>query len=258
VNAKTATACSVRARGPGFTLLEVLIGAALSALLILGLVQIVSAASAAAELQRNNAQLHDHARFAVDILSRAIREAGYRPEPWNESFELAALGEPTADGVAFASDRLALRAWSDRNCFDNRNPERDSEGEPRFYLRETVFDLTGSQSLARLCRYGPDAAELTTQVPRQGWVPGVESFQLLYGEDIDGDGSIEQWVKAGQWRNPARVLGVRVGLLLASAEAVAEPGARRHEVLDAVHRSPADGRLRRVFEFAVAIRGRGP
>lgn len=245
-----------RARDAGFTLLELLIAMALTSLLILGLVHIVSATSTAAALQRNNAQLQDHARFAIDILSRAIREAGYRPEPWNTSLALEALGDQTADGVSFASDRLVLRAWSDLNCFGNRNSDRDSQGEPRFYLRESVFDLTGNRSLARLCRYGPSAADLTTQVPRQGWVPDVESFQLLYGEDVDSDGSIEQWVKAGQWEDPAGVLGVRVGLLLVSAEAVVEPGPERHEVLDAVYGSPADGRLRRVFELAIAIRSR--
>ncbi len=70
----------------GFTLLELLLATALAALLILGLVQIVSATSAAGSLQRNQAQIQDHARFAIAILSRAIRQAGYRPEPWNGAY----------------------------------------------------------------------------------------------------------------------------------------------------------------------------
>jgi len=251
-------ACAGRTGNSGFSLVELLIAAALTALLTLGLVQIVAAGSAAAGLQRNSAQLDDQARFAVDVLGRAIREAGFRPEPWNATWDLEALGEETADGVAYASDRLSVRTWSDRNCFDNRNPDRDSEGEPLFYLRESVFDLTGTRSLARLCRYGPSLAELTTQVPRQGWVPNVESFQLLFGEDIDGDDGMDHWVGAGQWQNSGRVLGIRVGLLLATAEAVVEPEAVLHELLDATHESPADGRLRRVVDLAVAIRGRTP
>jgi type IV pilus assembly protein PilW len=247
-----------RKRAFGFTLLELLIGALLAALLTMGLVQIVAATSVAADLQRNNAQLQDHARFAIEVLSRAIREAGYRPEPWNDSWDLDALSDETVDGVSASSDRLAVRTWSDVNCFDNRNPDRDSAGQPRYYLRESVFDLTGNKGLARTCRYGPTVGELTTQVPRQGWVSGVESFQLLFGEDHDGDGNIEQWVGAGQWGDPLRILGIRVGLLLASADAVVEPDMQRFEVLDSVYLSPADGRLRRPFDLAVAIRSRTP
>jgi len=250
--------CARLRDNPGFTLVELLIAAALAALLVLGAAQIVAASSAAAGLQRNSAQLDDHARFAIEVLGRAIREAGFRPEPWDEGWELETLGDETADDIAFASDRLALRTWSDRNCFDNLNPDRDSEGEPLFYLRESIFDLTGTRSLARLCRYGPGPAELTTQLPRQGWVPDVESFQLLFGEDADGDGNMERWVQAGQWQDARRVLGVRIGLLLASADAVAEPLAHRHEVLDTVRVSPADGRLRRALDLAVAIRSRTP
>jgi type IV pilus assembly protein PilW len=242
----------------GFSLLELLLAAALGALLILGLVQIVAAASAAGSLQRNQAQIQDHARFAIGILSRTIREAGFRPEPWSDAYAEDALNERTLDGATPSGDRLAIRDWSDVNCFDNRNPDVDSEGHPLFYLRETVFDLTGDQSLTRLCRYGPSTTALTLQVPRQGLVPGVESFQLLFGEDADQDGSIERWVTAGQWSDPQRVLGVRLGLLLASEESVAEPVSQQHRVLDATVPSPADGKLRRVFEFAVAIRSRIP
>jgi hypothetical protein len=95
-------------------------------------------------------------------------------------------------------------------------------------------------------------------VQRQGLVPGVESFQLLYGEDADQDGNIEHWVTASQWSDPQRVLGVRIGLLFASEESVVEPLTQQHRVLDTFTSSAADGKLRRVFEFAVAIRGRIP
>ena len=248
------------ASGAGFTLVELLLAVALAALLILGLVQIVAAASAAGGLQRNQAQIQDHARFATAILSRAVRQAGYRPEPWNEAFAEEALTVESANAVSASSDRLAVRGWSDLNCFDNRNPDLDAAGEPRFYVRESVFDLSGGHNLTLLCRYGPSATELTTQIRRQGVVKGVESFQALYGEDADLDGNIERWVRAGQWSDARRVLGVRIGLLLASADAVADPQAQPDpetlKVLDTTTAAPADGRLRQVVDFTVALRGR--
>lgn len=244
----------------GFTLVELLLSLALASLLILGLVQIVAAASAAGGLQRNQAQLQEHARFATATLSRVVHQAGYRPEPWNDAFGVEALTAESGDGVSASSDRLAVRSWSDLNCFDNRNPSLDDVGEPRFYVRESVFDLSGDDNLTMLCRYGPDATELTTQVRRQGLVKGVESFQTLYGEDLDLDGNVERWVQAGQWSDARRVLGIRIGLLLASDDAVADSQAQPYNellnILDAATAVPADGRLRQVVEFTVALRGR--
>jgi prepilin-type N-terminal cleavage/methylation domain-containing protein len=250
--------CADSGHGSGFTLLELLLAMALAALLILGLVQIVSATSTAGSLQSNQAQILDHARFAIAVLSEAVRQAGYRPEPWNGAYGPEALTPQTANGVTANGDRLAVRSWSDLNCFDNRNPELDSDGHPRFYLRESVFDLSRDYGLTRLCRYGPDAADLTTQIRRQGMVPGVESFQVLFGEDGDLDGNIERWVTAGQWGDPRRVLGIRIGLLFASEQSVVEPLTQEYEVLDAATMATGDGKLRQVFDFTVAIRGRTP
>jgi type II secretory pathway pseudopilin PulG len=242
----------------GFSLLELVLALALAALLLLGLVQIVAAASAAGSLQRNQAQIQDRARLAIGVLSKAIREAGYRPEPWNDAFSPLALTSENLDGSSAAGDRLALRTWSDLNCFDNRNPDVSDDGNPRFYIRESIFDIRSGDNLARECRYGPGLTELTTQIRRQGILPGVESFQVLYGEDRDGDGNIERWVTAGQWSDARRILGVKIGLLLAGEDAVVEPSAAQLQVLDVATAVPPDGRLRRVFEIATSLRGRLP
>jgi type IV pilus assembly protein PilW len=240
----------------GMTLIEVLLALALGCFLVLGLVQIVAAASSASLLQRNQAELLDRARFAIGTVGRSVRQAGYRPEPWNSTYSSEALGDGSLDGASLAvGDRLQLRGWSDRNCFDNRNPDRDVSGRPRFYLRESQFELTTEGSLAHTCRYGPGPDNLTTQIARQGLVPGVEAFEVLYGEDADADGNIDRWLRAGQWADAGSVLGLRVGLLLASDDAVAEPATATFDVLGSPLQAPADGRLRRLFDFALAIRG---
>ena len=65
----------------GMTLLELVITMALSAFLILGLIQIASAASSSTRLQRNQAQIQEHARLAANTLTGAIRQTGFSPEP---------------------------------------------------------------------------------------------------------------------------------------------------------------------------------
>ena len=119
-----------------------------------------------------------------------------------------------------------------------------------------MFDLTGDKHLAHRCRYGPSLAEMTTQIARQGLVRGIESFQVLYGEDADGDGNIERWVAAREWSDPVHVLGLRIGLLAASEDHPAEPVANEYQVLNVTESRPPDGRLRRAFSIAAAIRGR--
>jgi len=240
----------------GMTLLEFVIAAALAALLLAGLVGMFVAAASASSLQRSQSDLQDRIRFAAATLTQAVREAGFRPEPWNEAFQAEGLDPGSADAAAFGSDRLVLHTWSDRNCFGNINPERDASGRPRFFLRERAFDLNGSDNLTLRCAYGPSAGDMATQIARQGIVPGVESFQLLFGDDADRNGRAERWVRAGAWSDPGCVIGVRLGLLVRGDERVQEAERRGFTLLDAVIPSRADGRLRRAFEFSVAIRSR--
>jgi hypothetical protein len=243
-------------RSEGLSLLELLVALLLTGTLLLGLVQLVSAATASNRLQDAQAQLQENARAAVSLLSRNIRQAGFSPQPWSERYPAPALLENSADGISPRSDRISLRSWSDRNCFGNLNPDRDESGAPLHYLRESTFELNSARNLSHRCSYGPSVSELQTQIRREGVVAGVEALQALYGEDRDGDRSIDSWVRAGHWQDPSGIMGLRIGLLVRAGDAVTERRITSHQVLDQVYRAPADGRLRRVVQFAASIRGR--
>ena len=240
----------------GMLLVELLLAALLSAFLILGLVQIVSAARSSFRLQENEAEVQENGRHAIATLGVLVRQAGFSPQPWNESFNSQALTPDTRDRVSARSDRIALRSWSNLNCFDNRNPIEDESGEPAFFIRESVFDLNNRRDLTHTCRYGPTDAEFITQIRRQGFIRNVESFQVLYGEDGDDDGNIDRWVRGGAWLDESQVLGVRLGLLLNSSDVVVEQAAQDFSVLDFQYSTRADGKLHRLFEFTAAIKGR--
>ena len=241
----------------GFSLVELILALSLSALLMLGLIQVVSAASASARLQRNQAQIQEHARHAVAVLRRAVQSAGFNPEPWNGNQVGPLLADETSDGVSRNSDRLALRTWSDLNCYDNVNPVEDEAGNPRFFIRESVFDLSGDKNLTRRCRYGPSPGELVTQIRRQGLVPGVEAFQVLFGRDSNGDGGADTWVRAGAWDNTESLLGLRFGLLFSSDDQVTKREPRVFRILDTEVTPRADGKLRRKIQFSASFKGRG-
>jgi type IV pilus assembly protein PilW len=241
----------------GLTLLELLVAALLSAVLIMGLVQIVTAASNSFRLQDNQAEVQENGRYALATLGRMIRQTGYVPHPWNEGLEAQGLTTQTQDQVTSRSDRLAIRFWSDTNCFDNRNPIEDSAGEPAFHIRESLFDLNDRNDLTHTCRYGPTPSEFVTQVNHHGFVRNVESFQALYGEDTSGDGLMNRWVKGGEWTDQEQVLGIRIGLLLCSSDSVVEASGQSFQVLDSEYVASADGKLRQLLILTTAIKGRG-
>lgn len=240
----------------GLTLIELLIAALISAFLIAGLLQIVVAARGGFRLQENQAEVQENGRYAVSTLSKIIRQAGYSPEPWNEGFDAIGLTSDTRDSVTSRTDRLAIRSWSNTNCFDHRNPVKDASGEAAFYLRESLFDLNGRNDLTHTCRYGPSPADFTTQIKRQGFVRNVESFQALYGQDSNGDGQVDRWVRGAEWADQKEILGIRIGLLLKSTDSVVDRSGEMFTVLDSRHAASADGKLRLLLEFTAPIKGR--
>ena len=91
-------------------------------------------------------------------------------------------------------------------------------------------------------------------------VSGVESMQVTYGIDTNGDRNIDAFVVAGGVANWADVLAVRIGILVASTNEV-----QRGDVDIAAYNVngtniPAanDRRMRQVFVTTVALRNRLP
>ena len=240
----------------GLTLVELLVAVLIAAFLIIGLVQIVMAARGSFRLQENQAEVQENGRYIVSTIGKLIRQTAYNPQPWNKDFESTGLTLDNQDQVSTRSDRLAIRSWSNTNCFDNRNPVEDSSGEALFFLRESSFDLNGGNDLTHTCRYGPTEADFTTQIRRQGFVRNVESFQALYGQDDNGDGHVDRWVRAADWADQQQILGIRIGLLLRSTDSVVERSRQDFSVLDSDYTASADGRLRLLLEFTAPIKGR--
>jgi len=97
------------------------------------------------------------------------------------------------------------------------------------------------------------------RLPAEELAEGIENLQLQFGEDRDGDRVADRFGSAdevGSWNN---VVAVRIGLLVAStAGRVTSDDPRTFDVLDEPAGPFADGRLRRVVRFDVALRNRVP
>ncbi|WP_317705976.1 PilW family protein [Methylomarinovum caldicuralii] len=88
-------------------------------------------------------------------------------------------------------------------------------------------------------------------------VEGIENMQILFGQDSDGDGVTDQFVRANDVTDWSRVASVRISLLLQSTEDNITTAPQTYTFNGATV-TPADRRLRRVFITTIGLRNRLP
>lgn len=240
----------------GYSLMEVLIGVFLSSLLISGIVQLLASSVSTYRLQLGLSTMEESSRYARDVLLSHITQAGFVPQPWNPAWQLPALSDETQNGSTDSGDQLGLQRWSSQNCYGNENPVKDDDGQAAFYLLQTRFRINNAKNLAMTCRYGPGATQLTTQINNYGLVEDVESMQILFAEDRDGDRIADRWVTSQAWQQESNIQAIKVALLLSTRQAIEQTVNQPFTLLDETLFPPADGRLRKVSTLTAAIRGR--
>ncbi len=119
-----------------------------------------------------------------------------------------------------------------------------------YYIRNNAY---GIPSLYRssLKSSGGNTAYLDAEE----LVEGVDTMQVLYGEDTTGDGIVNQYKKASAVTDWSRVLTLRIGLLVRSAGTVPGDKPSSYTVLDQTI-TPNDDRLRRLFSTTIALRNK--
>lgn len=129
-----------------------------------------------------------------------------------------------------------------------------------YFVRDTGRDTPGGEDIHSLYvkarNLGSGTAPIATEL-----VEGVEDMQLTYGEDTDGDRSIDVYRSAADVSDWSAVLSVRIELLMQSLEdnIVGRSGVLAQGSLTYNGSTVTqDGRLRQVYSTAVAIRNRLP
>ena len=216
-------------RQRGFTLTEMMISLVLGALVVLAATAMVVSSRATYRTQDEATRLAENGRFAVELLSRQIRQAGYTdfgdsttPPPsfaqdvfWNGNVyydNSSNIGGADNASINFANainGSDVLLTWyygsgpvggaADGNITDcagfgvanpAANPGAYSNGHVRMVF-EVVPDTDGEPSLG--CRrdvYDPTTGQKAQAITGDViLVRGVESFQVLYGEAIYAAGA---------------------------------------------------------------------
>lgn len=203
--------CVFECAQDGMTLIELMIAMALGLFVMLSLIGMLLAGKASYLVQEQQAHIQETGRYALEVLSRAIRQAGH--ENWHDwrnpvlvsshavasiaGFDArtlkrnAPLHETESAGAVNGSDVLMLgfagvgaAQGAMLNCAGfSQEPSgmaaaaeeprtwsaffvaRDAAGEPELRCKYQTANGWGADAIAR----------------------GVESFQVLYGVEIDGE-----------------------------------------------------------------------
>jgi len=279
-------------RAKGFSLIELLVALAIGLLVTLVVTQAYLSGLGAQRAQTDVGRAQESSRFAFDLLARSLRKAGYKNPKApgtgfcdssnvpriivsNDASAISASTFGTSATIVNSSDVIQVRYFGEglaTTPFTTDGTMRDCLGNTiasNTLVSDTFFiaaDTTNNNEPALFC-YSSNA----TGSGNVALVPGVESMQLLYGEDTDGDGAVNRYVpgsaitntNANNVRNTMLSLVTRTANANAvdrSAQAINHFGTSyAPSAGDAnIFTTPADGRTRQHFSTTIALRNLCP
>lgn len=217
----------MKSHSTGYTLVETLIAVLISLVLLAGLLQIFLNTKNIYNMQTNYVQLQENDRFLNAYLLRVIRLAGYRSVPANGNFtpiNTVFATTPYVSGThntgLNGSDTLTIAYQGSGN----------GSGTPDGTIRDCLNQAIDANTIATStfsinannefqCQaINPNASPSNNT---QTLIPGVENFQVLFGEDLNNDNAADRYVPANfSGLNMNRVVSVRVCLLVRSNDPV--------------------------------------
>ena len=182
----------------GFTLIELLVSSALGLLLISGLAQISLFQRDLYQLQRATEEVQENSLFAQQFLAEGIRHAGFNID--ND----APITDNSTDnhGNAKTSDQIEVQFTSDGAMTDCQSSYAIPIGAR---VRNRVY--VANKNLMCWSSVSNSAQSL---------VEGILQLQVQYGEDTDGDQSLNRYVTFDEIIEIKHVNSARIALLVSS------------------------------------------
>lgn len=211
-------------------MVEMLIAVGISAFLLLIVAVMFSSTSSLRALQTSLAGINETGRFAISMLSRDLRLAGYVD---NNFLDGAGVDSITvvSDTVANGGDNITIRYETDKDC--------------------NYADTVGGIAVNV---YSIDATNFTLVCNDEPLVDDIEQMQIYLGQDTDGDGVANRMMAPDDaGLNMAQVVSLRLNLLVRSAQDSRASSAQTY-VFDDTTVTATDGRLRREYSITVALR----
>jgi type IV pilus assembly protein PilW len=240
-------------RSRGVTMVELMVAMVLMGLVTLASVSLYSVTSQSYKTVDSAQELSDNARFAFDVIGQALRNAGYQdylpnnpdtPKLAGKAYP-AVCTTPPCPVIGYNNARVSSAALWNFGAHNN-GPVNASDtlgvtffgsgvpSDPTVTADGTVVDCQGRAQPSPM-----DASDLGislfevavvegepelrchsrsggTRTP-QPIVRGMETFQVVYGVDTNGDSVSDRWLSAQDVTNWMNVRAVRVGFVLRGA-----------------------------------------
>jgi type IV pilus assembly protein PilW len=240
----------------GFTLVELMIAVTIALLILLVVSQAYLGALQTQTSQSDTTRLNESARFTFDLLARELRQSGFA-NTWQRNVtsgvrfcstaggsQLLGANDPAAinpavanfagatysifsPGGASRSDVLRVRyygePYSPANPGAGTSALRDCHGQPVAagqLVEDTMFvsaDPNNNNEPTLYCYTSNPVPANATHPGVMPMVSGVESLQLLYGEDTDTDGIVNRYVPWQLVTNADNLLSVKVSVVVRGA-----------------------------------------
>lgn len=263
-------------RKRGFSLVELMVAIVIGLILLGALSYILIGSRLLGRTEDDASRMQENGRYAMELIGKAARHAGYRLDPELE-FNANPAGTPAlpiqgtdggGSGATASPDTLTVRhdpAWikdttwtagnpdpmkgQETNCVgtsitSNNTAAKKSNREANSNLIVYIFSISNNQ-----LRCSATAGSTGSVM-----VDGVENMQVEYGIDTAGNGIITSYVNAGAVTNFAQVAAVRVSLLLRGTNQ--GTAANRSQTLrfNGEDRTFTDGLLRQVYTSTFTVR----
>ncbi len=213
----------------GFTIVELMVGLALSLLLVAAAATVYLSSKKTNAVNQNILNIQNDGQLALQVLKNDIRHAGWTRNDLQSQSMATPLAAGFKDGGGAASDTLAIQYEGDFDC----------NGTAVTNVVINTYSLNGN----------------TLMCNGQPMIDGVESFQVLYG--YSGAGGGVKYVTADNISDPTAVESVRFGVLLRSEKSIPDaPASKDYVVLDQNLTGFTDKKIRQVYSATVAILNR--
>ena len=181
----------------GLSLIELMIAVTLSVVIAAAMISLFVNSKENYRVNENMSRLQESARFAVSFLARDIRMADYRSCVTVDRLINAVAGE---NGTGLNSSDAVTLIWQTNDC------------DAAFATETRVYTIqAGAAGVPALFRSinGAAAVEL---------VEGIQSLQILYGEDTDDDDVANYYVDSASISDMAQAISLKITLVVRSLE----------------------------------------
>ncbi len=249
----------------GVGLVEVLVSATLGLVVLAGVFQVYVDSKQSQRVNNAVFRLQESGRAAINLMRNSLSMAGYMAD-FSSNFETvfparggfakgaALLGhdndQQADNGVKDGTDWFLVRYQGDASdglvldCVGNALPA----GNPAYPRDVFPMAFAVSENNELYCDPGLGGASSRVVIAED-----VEDMQVNYGVDTDADGVANYYVSAGDVADFSKVVGLRLSLLVRSADRIAS-APTAYTFNGATVADPGDRRLRFVFGSTIQLR----